>query len=39
MPIRTAHPRAAVPEWAGPNDVHWLYMFGESNEIIPEADK
>lgn len=32
------YPRADVPEWAGDGDVHWLYLFGEPDEIIPEAD-
>lgn len=35
---RRDYPRAVVPEWAGDGDVHWLYLFGEPDEIIPEAD-
>jgi 5'-nucleotidase len=35
---RRDYPRADVPEWAGDGDVHWLYLFGEPDEIIPEAD-
>jgi 5'-nucleotidase len=35
---RRNYPRADVPEWAGDGDVHWLYLFGEPDEIIPEAD-
>jgi hypothetical protein len=35
---RRDYPRAAVPEWAGDGDVHRLYLFGEPDEIIPEAD-
>jgi 5'-nucleotidase len=31
-------PRASVPDWADDQDVHWLYLFGEPDEIIPEAD-
>ena len=35
---RRAYPRASVPDWAGDSDVHWLYLFGEPDEIIPDAD-
>jgi 5'-nucleotidase len=35
---RRDYPRADVPEWAGDGEVHWLYLFGEPDEIIPEAD-
>ena len=35
---RRDYPRADVPEWAGDGDVHWLYLFGEPDEIIPETD-
>jgi 5'-nucleotidase len=35
---RRDYPRADVPEWAGDGDVRWLYLFGEPDEIIPEAD-
>jgi len=35
---RRDYPRADVPEWVGDGDVHWLYLFGEPDEIIPEAD-
>jgi 5'-nucleotidase len=35
---RRDYPRAAVPEWADDGDVHWLYLFGEPDEIIPETD-
>lgn len=35
---RRDYPRADVPEWADDGDVHWLYLFGEPDEIIPEAD-
>jgi 5'-nucleotidase len=31
-------PRASVPDWTDDQDVHWLYLFGEPDEIIPEAD-
>jgi 5'-nucleotidase len=31
-------PRASVPDWADDQDVHWLYLFGEPDELIPEAD-
>jgi broad specificity polyphosphatase/5'/3'-nucleotidase SurE len=34
---RRDYPRAAETEWAD-GDVHWLYLFGEPDEIIPEAD-
>jgi 5'-nucleotidase len=37
-PGRRAYPRASVPDWAGDSDVHWLYLFGEPDEIIPDAD-
>lgn len=33
-----AYPRAPVPDWAGDGDVHWLYLFGEPDEVIPDAD-
>lgn len=35
---RRDYPRAALPHWAGDGDVHHLYLFGEPDEIIPEAD-
>ena len=35
---RRDYPRADVPEWAGDGDVRYLYLFGEPDEIIPEAD-
>jgi 5'-nucleotidase len=35
---RRDYPRADVPKWADDGDVHWLYLFGEPDEIIPEAD-
>jgi 5'-nucleotidase len=35
---RRAYPRASVPDWASDSDVHWLYLFGEPDEIIPDAD-
>ncbi len=31
-------PRASLPDWADDQDVHWLYLFGEPDELIPEAD-
>jgi broad specificity polyphosphatase/5'/3'-nucleotidase SurE len=31
-------PRASVPDWADDQDVHWLYLFGEPDEPVPEAD-
>jgi 5'-nucleotidase len=31
-------PRASVPDWADDQDVHRLYLFGEPDEPIPEAD-
>jgi 5'-nucleotidase len=34
---RRDYPRAAEMEWAD-GDVHRLYLFGEPDEIIPEAD-
>jgi len=34
---RRDYPRAAETAWAD-GDVHWLYLFGEPDEIIPEAD-
>jgi 5'-nucleotidase len=34
---RRDYPRAAEAEWAD-GEVHWLYLFGEPDEIIPEAD-
>jgi 5'-nucleotidase len=37
-PGRRAYPRASVPDWAGDSDVRWLYLFGEPDEIIPDAD-
>jgi 5'-nucleotidase len=37
-PGRRAHPQAAVPEWARDGDVRRLWLFGEPNEVIPEAD-
>jgi 5'-nucleotidase len=35
---RRDYPRAALPNWAGDGDVRYLYLFGEPDEIIPEAD-
>jgi len=35
---RRDYPRAAVPEWADDGDMRWLYLFGEPDELIPEAD-
>lgn len=37
-PGRRAYPRVAMPEWAADGDVRSLYLFGEPDEIIPEAD-
>lgn len=37
-PGRRAYPQAAVPEWAGDGDVRRLWLFGEPNEVIPDAD-
>jgi broad specificity polyphosphatase/5'/3'-nucleotidase SurE len=37
-PGRRAYPRVAMPEWAADGDVGSLYLFGEPDEIIPEAD-
>jgi 5'-nucleotidase len=37
MAGRRDYPRAAETGWAD-GDVHWLYLFGEPDEIIPEAD-
>jgi len=34
---RRNYPRAAKTEWAD-GDAVWLYLFGEPDEIIPEAD-
>jgi 5'-nucleotidase len=34
---RRDYPRAAETAWAD-GEVHWLYLFGEPDEIIPEAD-
>ena len=34
---RRDYPRAAETRWAD-GDVHWLYLFGEPDELIPEAD-
>jgi 5'-nucleotidase len=34
---RREYPRAASTQWAD-GEVHWLYLFGEPDEIIPEAD-
>jgi hypothetical protein len=34
---RRDYPRAAETTWAD-GDVHWLYLFGEPDELIPEAD-
>ncbi len=34
---RRNYPRAAETEWAD-GDAVWLYLFGEPDEIIPEAD-
>ena len=31
-------PRASVPDWADDQEAHWLYLFGEPDEPIPEAD-
>jgi hypothetical protein len=27
-----------VPDWADDQEVHWLYLYGEPDELIPEAD-
>lgn len=35
---RRDYPRADRPQWASDGDVHWLYLFGEPDEIIPETD-
>lgn len=35
---RRDYPRAAPPDWAGDSDIHWIYLFGEPDEIIPDAD-
>jgi 5'-nucleotidase len=37
-PGRRAYPQAPVPEWAGDGDVRRLWLFGEPDEVIPEAD-
>jgi 5'-nucleotidase len=34
---RRDYPRAAETTWAD-GEAHWLYLFGEPDEIIPEAD-
>lgn len=34
---RRDYPRASETGWAD-GEVHWLYLFGEPDEIIPEAD-
>lgn len=34
---RRDYPRAVETGWAD-DEVHWLYLFGEPDEIIPEAD-
>jgi 5'-nucleotidase len=35
---RRAYPRSAVPELSDDAEVYWLYLFGEPDEPIPEAD-
>ena len=35
---RRDYPRASVPDWADDSEVHWLYLFGEPDELIPDAD-
>lgn len=35
---RRAYPRASMPDWAGDSEEHWLYLFGEPDEVIPDAD-
>ncbi len=35
---RRAYPRSAVPSWTDDAEVYWLYLFGEPDEPIPEAD-
>jgi 5'-nucleotidase len=35
---RRAYPRSAVPEQTDDAEVYWLYLFGEPDEPIPEAD-
>ena len=35
---RRDYPRASVPDWADDREVYRLYLFGEPDEIIPEAD-
>jgi 5'-nucleotidase len=37
-PGRRAYPRAPVSEWATDVDVRRLWLFGEPDEVIPEAD-
>jgi 5'-nucleotidase len=34
---RRDYPRAAQANWAD-GDVHWMYLFGEPDEIIPETE-
>ncbi len=31
-------PRASVPDWADDQEVYRLYLYGEPDEVIPEAD-
>ena len=35
---RRAYPRAPAVEWAGDDEVRRLYLFGEPDGVIPEAD-
>jgi 5'-nucleotidase len=35
---RRAYPRAPAVEWTGDNEVRRLYLFGEPDGVIPEAD-
>jgi 5'-nucleotidase len=37
-PGRRAYPRAEMPGWDGDGDVRLLYLFGQPDEDIPEAD-
>ena len=37
-PGRRDYPRAEIPHWAGDGEVHRLYLFGEPDQVIPEAD-
>jgi 5'-nucleotidase len=37
-PGRRDYPRASMLGWASDSDVHRLYLFGEPDQIIPDAD-